>query len=134
MYKILALLLVLGIIFCGTAFAEKKEGFEEGMTHEEFAMALVEELGLESMLPPAAVTQDYFDLLADVGIEPSGGWDGVAGVVVASDLPEMVGLDASEAAGMDFEELVELVIETVEATVEAITESTTEAEASPSAV
>jgi len=58
----------------GGAVGEKNLD-DQPLTQEEFAVELVHVMGVENLLPVAALPGDYVDLLERLGIAPFGGWE-----------------------------------------------------------
>ncbi len=81
-------------------------GFGANMTHQQFATWLVKQVEAEGFLPAAAVTQDYFNFLRRVGIEPPGGWE-YGKILTAADLEAILGLEPN--SGYTFEKLIKMV-------------------------
>lgn len=98
--------LLVGLILVSNLVYAVETEITEGMHQDEFAMLLIEELGAEKLLPPAAVVVDYFALLKEFGIEPVDGWD-TEEVITKEDLIYMLGLSDKDAQGLSFEDLLE---------------------------
>lgn len=77
--------------------------FKEGMTQGDFALWLVEAIGAQTKLPPAATGEDAIAFLTQLGSIPEGGWqkdEAMSAEALASLLEK-----PEEGANLSFEEL-----------------------------
>lgn len=102
---LISILIIMGMIIGATPVRAEEE-FSEMMSQVEFAKMLVKTIGAEGYLPPAAVENDYFVFLTELGIIPPEGWD-PEGVIIDEDLIAILNLSLEEAKDLSFADLVD---------------------------